>query len=91
MKLSEIQEKYKTLTEKLSKLSNERTKVEERLNIKKEELNTLKKALDDKGINTGDIENEYLARKKDVEDKVQKLSEDLEVFEKTLQNIKTNI
>jgi chromosome segregation ATPase len=70
--LSEIKDQYESKKKDLETLQTEKARLEERLSIKKEKLSELKGDLEERGIDTKDIENEYKTRKSELQDKVGK-------------------
>jgi len=91
MKLEDLKRDYESKKEELSDLNTEKSKVEERLAIKKEELEEKKKDLESRGINTKKIEEEYKTRKTSLEKDVASISDKITEFKAGIVSIKERL
>lgn len=91
MRLEDMSAKYKSLTDDLNKAVSVKTRLEERLSVKQEELNKLLDTLSSKGVDTENLEKEYKTRKEKIQESLEKFEADIKKFEEGIEEVKGSL
>ena len=91
MRLEDMSGKYKKLTEDLNKAVSVKTRLEERLSVKQEELNKLLETLSSKGVDVENLEGEYKSRKEKIQEALEKFETDIKKFEEGIEEVKGSL